>query len=213
MSNIATLPTVRSLFLLGKRPVPRGDIGLANLRPEISIHAIPPPVTGYLLICYAHMQTLDFTNFTLDCSHLNPLVRAFPNLGSLRACTTAPFAVVPRLLSPLKSSLKTPDLASPPGCELPQHNFQPADFSTYTNLHTLRLPESAFFPPAPCDHTDNPVPNLVDAGFIWRLPHQRTGLHKLLPPQLSSLSLLFNWPNMVFARGYAYHCQFKVLPV
>jgi hypothetical protein len=59
---------------------------------------------------------------------------------------------------------------------------------------------------------DYPVAIVGDADLIWRLNHQRLGVWKLLPPQLEELEIVFNWPNVVFALGYAYHCQFEVLP-
>jgi hypothetical protein len=164
MSNITTLPTVCS-FLLEKLEVPRGRIQAADL-PQNWIPAIPPLVPGHLLTCYSHMQTLDFTNHTIGYQHLDPIARAFPNLVSLRAYTTATLTDITRLLSPLNSKLRTLDLANPLSCERPTYSFQPADFSAYTKLCSLRLPATAFFPSAPCNHIDYPVAGFGDADLI-----------------------------------------------
>jgi hypothetical protein len=81
----------------------------------------------------------------------------------------------------------------------------PADFTSFTRLHTLHIPSSAGL-----NQVDR---QNQDRGMLWRLPDDHcTRKSAFLPPNLSHLTMHFAWPNTLFARGGADVAQFPLLP-
>jgi hypothetical protein len=107
---------------------------------------------------------------------------------------------LPLYLAPLRNTLKSLEMWS-----RSQTGDRRADFSSFDQLQTLRLPSAAYFQTYECHD------RIAQQGFIWRVEDCK-GIWSLLPPNIKTFDLQFRCPTMIFTRGPAYFCYFESLP-
>lgn len=147
------------------------------------------------------------SNLAVSCSRLVHL------RGRVQRLFDVPSLVLS--LAPLKDTLRTIKLLHMPICHRDAHGVIPGqvDLTLFTQLRTVHVPSSAWLRQPACDMQSSSSSGGDPSGFIWRLPDEgRMDIHTSLPPGLENLTISFVWLQAIFARGWSYTQQFRLMP-